>query len=80
MGLRILAGTRINDGNYPAAVLYCSTSMTALPFLFHSKEDAENFLRIYGDIRNLSAGQQHARFEEFRNYPAGNGPLAMGLA
>lgn len=55
MGIRILAGTKINEGpGYRGAVLYCSVSCTALPMMFESGDEAQRFIDKHGDVRGLS--------------------------
>ena len=51
MGIRILEGIKINDGPNAgtAAVLYCSTSNTALPMMFESGCAAQRFLEWFGE-------------------------------
>ena len=53
MGLRILEGVDGGDSE-GRAVLYCSTSGRALPWLFDSAADAEEFVKLHGDVRRLS--------------------------
>jgi len=65
MGLRIIEGNHEGDSN-GYAVLYCSTSMTALPWIFDSGEDAEAFVETHGDIRRLSDHEQEALFNAFQ--------------
>ncbi len=73
MGLRILAGFCINDGpnGQLAAVLYCSTSKLALPFMFSSGDNAEAFVKRFGDIRNCSYEEQAKLFEAWQSGTAG---------
>lgn len=51
MGLRILAGLKVNDGPNAgtAAVLYESASNVPYPYMFEGQADAESFLRYYGE-------------------------------
>lgn len=58
MGIRILSGTRINEGDgTTGAVLYCSTSGLAFGPLFTDDDEAEAFLDWcvpkYGDPRSM---------------------------
>jgi hypothetical protein len=52
MGLRTMTCT---DGSLDRAILYCSTTMRALPFLFRNEQDADDFVAIHGDVRKLTA-------------------------
>ena len=65
MGLRIIEGTKINEGpDCPvAAVLYCSTSGTALPMIFNDSEEADAFMKMYGDIRAHDGAEQMRLFD-----------------
>lgn len=67
MGLRIIEGTKINEGpDCPtAAVLYCSTSGTALPMVFNDSEEADAFMQKHGDVRSLCGAEQMALFDEW---------------
>lgn len=64
MGLRILEGVCDGDSN-GRAVLYCSTTMRALPWLFESEEDAEKFLERHEDVRRLDHAEQERLFDAF---------------
>jgi len=65
MGLRIIAGDGEGDsGTY--AILYCSTVMEALPWIFEDREEAEAFVEKHGDVRRLSLEKQRALFEEWK--------------
>lgn len=64
MGLYILAGTKINeDEDMKGAVLYCSTSYVALPWLFRDGEDATAFIERHGDIRRLTTEEQEKLYD-----------------
>lgn len=65
MGLHTLAGF-ITGTSAEAAVLYCSTTMRALPFMFRSAEDADDFVAVHaalGDFRSLPFVEQQRLFE-----------------
>jgi len=47
MGIRILAGEKINEDNVPAAVLYDSTGGVAFGPVFADEEEAEVFLHFW---------------------------------
>lgn len=65
MGLRIIQGDGEGDaGTY--TVLYCSTSMRALPWMFDSREEAELFLLEFGDVRRVSESEQVRMYGEWR--------------
>lgn len=66
MGIRILDGRRINDGNMQGAVLYESVSMLAYPFLFNSGESAARFLTANPDFGDLDYQAQSERFIEWQ--------------
>lgn len=68
MGVRVLVGVEDDDSG-GRAVLYCSTSMRALPFLFQDQDDAEEFLAwVHGgdgekqDLRRYDAADQEKLF------------------
>lgn len=67
MGLRIIEGTKINEGpDCPvAAVLYCSTSGTALPMIFNDSIEAEAFIQKYPDVRKLGGAEQMDLFDRW---------------
>lgn len=67
MGIRIIAGKKVNDGPNAgtAAVIYCSTSMVVYPFIFEGQEDAERFLEMNDYLKQLSEGQQWARYDDW---------------
>jgi hypothetical protein len=61
MGLRIIAGDGEGDsGTY--AVLYCSTSMEALPWIFDDRDEAEAFVEKHGDVRRLPPAERSERW------------------
>lgn len=66
MGLRILTGEEGGDSN-GQAVLFCSTSMRALPFMFEDEEEAEGFLEHVNedpvDFRKLPYERQNELYE-----------------
>jgi hypothetical protein len=64
MGLRTLS-CMADDGN-AYGVLYCSTSMQTLPFMFRSGLDADDFVRVHGDVRRLPDAEQHALFDAWQ--------------
>lgn len=64
MGLRTMTCT---DGALERAILYCSTTMRALPFMFRSAEDADDFVAIHGDVRRLSDAEREALFDEWES-------------
>lgn len=79
MGVRIIVGTEAGTDT-EHAVLFCSTSMRALPWLFDSAEDAEAFLElatpIYGDVRELSAEEGERVFTQFQETRAAGRDVA----
>lgn len=72
MGLHILAGKRINDNDQDGAVLYCSTSMTVLPILFDSAQQAQDFIDRYGDVRIMTDQELTVAYAGFRRNPTGS--------
>lgn len=65
MGLRIIAGDGEGDsGTY--AVLYCSTVMEALPWIFDDRDEAEAFVEKHGDVRRLSPAEQREAYDAWR--------------
>ncbi len=69
MGLRVLAGIKVNESeDRTGAVLYCSTGNRALPFIFDSEAEAEEFLARYGDIRRLEYKDQEILYGDFMKY------------
>ena len=71
MGIRILSGTRINEGDgTTAAVLYCSTSGLAFGPLFTDDGEAEAFLawayERHGDVRSMEPREVADLLSEFR--------------
>jgi hypothetical protein len=44
-------------------VLYCSTTGTALPMIFNDSEEAEAFIKMYGDIRAHDGAEQMKLFD-----------------
>ena len=67
MGLRTFV-----DGDTGNAVLYCSTTMRCLPFIFESEEDSEEFVEyVHGetgqnDLRRLPADEQERLFDAWQ--------------
>lgn len=62
MGIRILSGTRINEGDgMTGAVLYCSTTGLAFGPLFTDEGEADEFLTFaflqHGDVRQFPSGE-----------------------
>ena len=65
MGIRVLSGTRINEGDgITGAVLYCSTSGLAFGPVFTDGDEAEEFLA-------WSAKENHGDLREIRDDVAG---------
>lgn len=62
MGLRTMT---CSDGVLNRAVLYCSTTMRALPYMFRSEQDADDFVAIHGDVRRLTNAEREALFDEW---------------
>lgn len=62
MGLRTMP---FADDALTGAVLYCSTTMRALPYMFRSVQDADDFVAIHGDVRRLTDAQREALFDEW---------------
>lgn len=63
MGLMVLEGSKINEGrDATGAVLYCSTTGQALPWIFPDGENAEAFIEANGDIRRLTHAEQEELF------------------
>jgi hypothetical protein len=67
MGVRII----VADDTFPygtAAVLYCSTTMTAFGPLFADREEAEKFLEWLHplDARTLSDAGLEGKYSDFR--------------
>lgn len=70
MGLRIIAGDGEGDA-HTYAVLYCSTTMEALPWIFDDREEAEAFVEAHGDVRRLSSSEQREIYEAWRRARSG---------
>ncbi len=64
MSLRILVGESEGD-SANRAVLYCSTTEAALPWMFEGAEDAEAFLEAHGDIRRRTDEEQAKLYGEW---------------
>lgn len=62
MGIRILAGKRINDCNVSGAVLFESCSMLAYPYIFEDGENAQRFVAAYPRFAYLSEREQSDAF------------------
>lgn len=62
MGLRLMTA---NDGTCEHGILYCSTTMRALPFIFRSTDDAEAFVALHGDVRRFSEAEREILFSSW---------------
>lgn len=67
MGVRILEGTKINEGPFKpkGAILYCSTTGTALPMMFESGDEAQRFLDWLGDDPRRDEGWAMKKWGEW---------------
>lgn len=64
MGLRILTG--VDDGDSDGrAILYCSTSMRALPWMFECADDAEDFASRHGAVQYLPEAVVEREYDRF---------------
>lgn len=72
MGVRILSGTRVNDGDIAGAVLYDSVTHVAFGPLFDDLEAAESFLGFLEhmelDARRLSPERLALWIAEWRTH------------
>jgi len=69
MAIRILEGKKINECDAPAAVLYDSCTGLALPVMFTSAEEADDFIAVVGDPRRLTDAQLVEALNDFRCNP-----------
>lgn len=66
MGIRIIEGVKVNEGEKPAAVLYDSVTNRALPPIFRGEEEADDFLAWLGDDpRRLAPDLLESKYVEF---------------
>lgn len=64
MGLRVLVGVEDGD-SCGQAVLYCSTSGVALPWMFADGDAAERFVERHGDVRRLTEKEVEFLYNAF---------------
>ena len=65
MGLRILTVLETEREETSGAILYCSTSRRALPWIFEHEHDAIAFVERHGDIRRLDHKDQEKLVSAF---------------
>ncbi len=66
MGIRIIDGVKVNEGEKSAAVLYDSVTNRALPLIFRGEEEADDFLAwLKVDPRRLDHDHLERKYVEF---------------